>query len=222
MIRYRLDDLGWYQFEWLAQVLLKDYLGIGVESWGGHGDQGRDAWCAGPLNFPSKDHKTDGPFLFQVKFVENANAAGAKPISRLVAAVKAETGRVSRRNLGRKSPPDCRHYILLTNCLIAANDRDVLASEISGVLPNVTTHCLGGNDVCDLLDLSPALRRSFPQLFSSRDLDSLLEGVVNRDIVERSSAALSYARDVANVFVPTRPYIQAWDMLRKHHFVVLE
>ena len=25
MIRYRLDDLGWYQFEWLCQSLLKIY-----------------------------------------------------------------------------------------------------------------------------------------------------------------------------------------------------
>jgi len=42
MIRYRLDDLGWYQFEWLVQAVLKDHLGIGIESWGGHGDHGRD------------------------------------------------------------------------------------------------------------------------------------------------------------------------------------
>src|SRR6266446_5908598 len=88
MIRYRLDDLGWYQFEWLVQTLLKDHLGIGVEAWGGHGDHGRDAWCPGPLRFPAKHGKTNGPFLFQVKFIENANAAGAKPIPRLIAAVK--------------------------------------------------------------------------------------------------------------------------------------
>jgi len=54
MIRYRLDDLGWYQFEWLVQAVLKDHLGIGIESWGGHGDHGRDAWCMDPLHFPAK------------------------------------------------------------------------------------------------------------------------------------------------------------------------
>src|SRR5438445_5140051 len=101
MIRYGLDDLGWYQFEWLVQALLKEHLGIGVESWGGRGDYGRDAWCAGPLHFPDKGRETKGPFLFQVKFVENANAAGAKPIPRLIAAVKAEAVRISNRTEGK-------------------------------------------------------------------------------------------------------------------------
>jgi putative transposase len=34
LTRELMDDLGWYQFEWLVQALLKDQLGIGVESWG--------------------------------------------------------------------------------------------------------------------------------------------------------------------------------------------
>ena len=40
--------------------------------------------------------------------------------------------------------------------------------------------------------------------------------------MERSSAAISYARDIATVFVPTDPYVQAYEVLKKHHFVVLE
>jgi hypothetical protein len=222
MIRYRLDDLGWYQFEWLLQALLKDHLGIGVESWGGSGDHGRDAWCLGALHFPEKDRMTEGPFLFQVKFVENANAAGAKPIPRLMAAVRAETSRISRRIWGQLGEPGCTHYILLTNCPLSPEDREKVSVELRNVLPNAVTHCLGGSDVCDLLDLSPALRRSFPQLLSLRDLDALLADVVNRDIMERSSAAISYARDIATVFVPTDPYVQAYEVLKKHHFVVLE
>jgi len=222
MIRYRLDDLGWYQFEWLVQALLKDHLGVGVESWGGHGDHGRDAWCSSPLNFPAKDETSDGPFLFQVKFVENANAAGAKAIPRLLAAVRAESGRLSQRIAGRSNRVQCRHYILLTNAPISADAREKMGSEICKLIPNCTIHFLSGNDLCDLLDVSPALRRSFPQLLSLRDLDSLLASVVNRDIVECSSAAISYARDVASVFVPTAPYIQTFEVLKKHHFAVLE
>ncbi len=41
---YKFDDLGWYQFERLAQGLLKAALGLDIESWGGRGDWGRDAW----------------------------------------------------------------------------------------------------------------------------------------------------------------------------------
>src|SRR5260370_5997140 len=149
MIRYRLDDLGWYQFEWLVQALLKDHLGIGVESWGGHGDHGRDAWCFGSLHFPDKHEKTDGPFLFQVKFIENANAAGAKPIPRLIAAVKAEMARISQPGMGGPSEPSaatqrhplCKHYIVLTNCLMSPAGRQAISAEIHDALSNAMTHC---------------------------------------------------------------------------------
>ena len=73
-MRYRFDDLGWYQFEWLVQSLLKAELGLGIESWtSSRGDRGRDAYFDGQLAFPTKA-ATEGPFVFQVKFVENANA----------------------------------------------------------------------------------------------------------------------------------------------------
>jgi hypothetical protein len=223
MIRYRLDDLGWYQFEWLVQALLKDQLGIGVESWGGHGDQGRDAWCSGPLHFPAKHLKTNGPFLFQAKFVEAANAAGAKPFPRLIAAVKAEMAQVLRRRSRPESrAPKCRQYVLVTNSLVSPQGRQKVSAEIAKAMPNAAIHCLGRNDICDLLDSNPTLKRSFPQLLSLQDLNALLANVVNRDIVERSSAAISYARDIAAVFVPTGAYGRAWDVLKRHHFVVLE
>jgi len=223
MIRYRLDDLGWYQFEWLVQAVLKDHLGIGIESWGGHRDCGRDAWCLDPLHFPAKQSKSSGPFLFQAKFIENANAAGARPIPRLIAAVKAEMAEVLLRGIkndgGRRNG---KHYVLLTNSLISPEGRQAVESEVHKALPSSQVHCLGGNDICDLLDGNTTVRRSFPQLLSLRDLDILLANVVNRDIVERSSAAISYARDVAPVFVPTGAFVQAWDVLKKHHFAVLE
>jgi hypothetical protein len=53
-VRYNLDSLGWFQFEWLAQVFLKSELGIGVESWGTRGDHGKDAFSNGPLRFPAR------------------------------------------------------------------------------------------------------------------------------------------------------------------------
>jgi hypothetical protein len=221
VIRYRLDDLGWYQFEWLVQAVLKDQLGIGVESWGGHGDYGRDAWCQNPLHFPAKQSKTNGPFLFQAKFVESANAAGAKPFPRLIAAVQAEMTRTSRRR-SKNRATECRQYVLLTNALISPSDRQRIAAAIEKALPNVTTHCLGGSDICDLLDSNPTLKRSFPQLLSLQDLDILLANVINRDVVERSSAAISYARTISAVFVPTSAYAQSWEVLRRHHFAVLE
>src|SRR5439155_26710611 len=77
-IDYRLDDLGWFEFEQLVQTLLKVRLGLGVEAWGGRGDWGRDAYFAGSLRYPGNENTTSD-FVFQAKFVESANAAGAKP-----------------------------------------------------------------------------------------------------------------------------------------------
>jgi len=55
MIRYRLDDLGWFQFEALVQSLLKAELGVGVEAWGGRRDYGIDAIVKHRLKFPAKN-----------------------------------------------------------------------------------------------------------------------------------------------------------------------
>src|SRR6266550_543900 len=77
-IDYKLDDLGWFEFEQLIQTLAKARLGLGVEAWGGRGDWGRDAYFEGRLRYPANDD-TNGSFVFQAKFVEGANAAGAKP-----------------------------------------------------------------------------------------------------------------------------------------------
>lgn len=72
MIRYRLDDLGWFQFEWLIQALSKTDLGVGIESWGGTADFGRDAYFSGSLNYPANHITISGTFLFQAKFVQDA------------------------------------------------------------------------------------------------------------------------------------------------------
>src|ERR1035441_10325739 len=66
MVRYRLDDLGWFQFESMVQSLLKAEFGVGVESWGGTNDFGRDAYCPGPLRFPDKKRDGDARSCFRL------------------------------------------------------------------------------------------------------------------------------------------------------------
>jgi hypothetical protein len=88
-MRYALDDLGWHEFEQLIQTLLKIRLGLGIEAWGGRGDWGCDAYFPDPLKYPTNEISL-GPFVFQCKFVESANAAGAKPETLVINAVKKE------------------------------------------------------------------------------------------------------------------------------------
>ena len=221
MIRYHLDDLGWYQFEWLIQSLLKAEYGLGVESWGGHQDHGRDVYFDGSLPFPAKDSISEGSFLFQVKFVENANAAGARFDGILLDAVRKETHRIKTR-IQRSRWPGLQHYTLLTNAPLSAALREKVKKILKSAIPKTQIHSLGGNDVCDLLDQHTSLRRSFPQLLSLRDLDTLLREAVSREILGRSQSAIEYARDIIPIFVPTAAYEKAWKVLQKHHFAVLE
>lgn len=220
MIRYNLDALGWYQFEWLVQSLLKSEIGLAVESWGQRGDHGRDAYAEGQLHFPERDILSDGPFVFQVKFVEGANSAGADPATPLRNAIRKEATRIAARS--RQVFPVPRHYALITNAQLTTTLRDEIDVILGGVLPGAHLHKYGGNDVCDLLDGQPALRRSFPQLLSLRDLDALLLAVVNKEVLERSASALHSALDHLNAFVPTSAYGKTWSVLRKHCFAVLE
>ena len=220
MIRYRLDDLGWYQFEWLCQSLLKATLGLAVEAWGGRSDWGRDAYHSGALKLRAGGAATRGPIIFQAKFVEEANAAGAKPFQRLQDAVVAEIGRIRDRTRQRswKTP---RAYVLLTNAPLSAKEKEKIDSEVAAALPSAQVFSWGAGDVCSMLDSAPAIRVAFPQLLGLRDLQELLRSVVDRAIIKRSTLSLERAAELAQVFVPTDSYTRAVQVLAKHHFAVL-
>ena len=219
-IRYKLDDLGWFQFEWLVQSLLKANVALGIESWGGtHGDHGRDAYFDGPLAFPTNESQ-DGAFLFQAKFIASANASGAKPQQTVIQALRKEVSRIKRR-IAEDEWGDIRHFTLVTNSPLTPQSRKQVATHIREVLPTVCVTTWSGNDVCDLLDHHPELRRSFPQLLSLRDLRSLLADAVNREVIERSKSALAAAAEYVSTFVPTAAYDRAWSVLREHNFAVL-
>ncbi len=179
MLRYRLDDLGWFQFEWLVQSLLKAKFGVAIESWGGKGDHGRDAFYKGSLEFPRDGELLEGPFVFQVKFVEEANAAGAKPRPRIISAVKSEIKRMRKRG----DVPNKSVYVLITNVALSPGLRNEIAGLFQSTFPELEPFTIGGQDLCDLLDNFPNIRTSFPQLLGLRDLDALLESVVAKPII---------------------------------------
>ena len=79
----------------------------------------------------------------------------------------------------------------------------------------------GNDDVCDLLDENINIRRSFPQLLSIRDLDELIERALSKEALERSKSAIGWAKDVSQIFVPTKSYYKTWESLKNHHFAVL-
>lgn len=221
MPSYRLDELGWFEFEQLVQTLLKARLGLGVEAWGGRGDWGRDAYFEGMLKYPTLEN-TQGPFLFQCKFVEEANAPGAHPERLLLDSIRKESNMISERLSGGKSWPILpKHYILLTNSPASPGLRIKINKHIKDVLPICETHIHDGNDLNSWLLLTPEVVRKFPQLFTLRDLQDLLAETVHADILNRSQAAIDLAQAHARVFVPTGAYVSAQERLEQFNFVVL-
>lgn len=220
MIRYKIDELGWYQFEQLIQSVLKAQFGFAIESWGGRGDWGVDAYFEGSLKYPDREIH-EGLFIFQMKFVENANSSGAKPEQALLKAVKSEIYKL-------KNHPDYSwlekvdHYVLVTNAPVSPAFRDEIKIAFNKLFSGVQVHCHGGIDVCDWLDNNPQIRRSFPQLLSLRELDSILNETVNRHILTRSLSAIEEAKEIVPIFMPTEAYRKVWDTLKKHKFVVID
>lgn len=221
MIRYRLDDLLAYQFEKLVQALLKASISLDVESWGNRTDFGRDAYTPHPLWFPDPKRTSKGPFLFQVKFVENANAAGARPTRALLSSADKEIVSINKRKQQGtwKSP---RHFTFITNAPLQAGVRDQLRTKFLSAVGSGFVHLWGGDDICDLLDSHYQIARSFPQLLSIRDLDSLIRRALSTTSIERSSSAVQIARELVEVFAPTSSYARAWKVAQRYHFVVLE
>lgn len=219
MNAHLLDELGWEQFEALCQAVLKAKLGLDVEAWGGHSDLGRDAYWAFTGTHPLLQGGV-GPFLFQAKFVQNANSAGAKPGRALEQAVSAECKAINARSnhgtLGK-----FQTYVLLTNAPLSSQLRMRVTGKLQTALPGITVRAWGSEDLCRLLTDVPHVRAAFPQLLGLSDLETILANVVDKSLVHRSRACLESALELEQTFVPTATFLEALELLTQHHFVVL-
>jgi hypothetical protein len=177
--RYRLDDLGWQLFEALCQSILVNKFAVGVQAWGGTGDWGRDAFFDGTLPIPDPSQTKRRRFTFQAKFVENANASGAKPGPALTKAVNEEIRRLAHRDL-----PDC--FVLMTNASLSADLRTSVETQLSAALPNAQIVTWGGAELSAFLDGLAEVRVAFPQLLSLRDFRALLDGIIHKAAHARS------------------------------------
>jgi hypothetical protein len=221
MLRYDLDKLGWYEFEHLCQAVLKHKLGLGVEAWGGTHDLGRDAYYPEALKYPTEETQ-GGPFLFQCKFINGANSAESHVEKPVLNAIKQECGAIKKRLSVKKWKILPTVYTFLTNAILTGNVRSQIEENIRAVLPDSIIVLQGGDDICALIDLTTGIARRFPQILSLNDLDVLLSDCVNKDILNRSEAAIDEAKEISKVFVPTEAYSKVINVLQRFHYVVLE
>lgn len=210
--KYRLNSLGWYNFERLIQSLLKAAIGVGVVSFGGTCDKGRDATFRGSANYPSETTKWSGYWIFQVKFIDYEEFPSDRAQSRL----RNELCDEIKKIIKRKHKPD--NYILITNISVSAENRDKLA-EIAincGFIENYAT--IDGEEVCQLLDQFPEIRRTYPQLLGISDLHKLIAP----EIFARSKNYYNFWAPQMRKFVQTEAYVNAMNTLKNHHFVVID
>lgn len=215
-LKYPLHSLGWYGFETLAQTLLKAVIGPGVSAFGGSRDNGRDAEYRGVAAFPSAEEQWSGHWIFQAKFAEFEGELVQGAIASLRNSFRSEM----RANLRRRGNLQLNldNYVLITNVPLSGDDRDSLHQIAKDA--NVAQHfaVVDGRDVCELLDVHPHVRRSFPQLLALADFAQ----VVNSATLSASAAYLERWRQHLGAFVATSAYHDAGVILQTHHFLVLD
>jgi hypothetical protein len=97
---------------------------------------------------------SQGPFIFQCKFVDSANASGARPLPSPMTALEKESRRIDARRtqlLPRYHEP--RSYVLLTNVVLAGASRSKVTERMRLTFPSdVELHVQDGTDICAWLD----------------------------------------------------------------------
>jgi hypothetical protein len=211
-LKYRISSIGWYNFEILAQTLLKVLIGPGVTSFGGSKDSGRDAAFTGDAAFPTPSCRWTGEWVFQVKYVDFEERGVDAARSSLNTTLRKELPLV----LSRHSAID--NYVLITDVPLTSQSRmgfNRIASE-HGFAGNFAS--VDGKEICQFLDIHGDIRRSYPQLLGLADLDI----IVNRDLYARSQAYLETWQPRLATYVQTEAHAKALTLLKKRHFIVLD
>ncbi len=212
--KYRLNTLGWYNFEKLVQTLLKVIIGPGVTSFGGSKDKGRDATFNGEPNYPNENTKWKGDWIFQVKFIDYEEFCSNDAQNRLKNELKNELDKILNKYSFK---PD--NYILLTNISISAGIRDKITAEVTNFFKQkINIAIIDGDEICEFLDIKPEIRKTFPQLLGISDLDR----IVNHDIYVRSFAYFRKWEPTISKFVETDSYFKSLSILKKNNFVVID
>ena len=200
---YRLDDLGWLQFERLAALVLEREAGLSDLTWQGRADRGRVALVDADAVLEHPAARLERPFAVAVIWVRDDSSPALRRMQMFAGALamRSELGFWFERAL------------VLTN-LDGQEARRALAPRFREVEQFVV---LGATELGESLDRHPALRAAMPSVLGLRDLNPL----ISREARNSSSLDLVSAQELARVFWPTRAYGRARAVLGQHRFVVL-
>jgi hypothetical protein len=197
---YRLDELGWLEFERLVHAMLARDPGLADARWSGRADEGRVAIVCGDAVLPGVG-PVAGPLLVMVAW---SPVVGRERLS----------GRV--RDAAREAGVVPRCALVITNAPEGDEDAPDWQDALVGI-PKRHRLWLGPRELSAVLDSDGALRRRVPSVLGVRDLDGLAEAAV----LGRSTAEVDAARRLARVFVATRAYARTVAVLERHRFAVV-
>jgi conflict system STAND superfamily ATPase len=200
---YRLDELGWLQFERLCELVLGHEAGLEEVTWLGRADRGRVALLDDAVALRRPRLRLPGPMAVAVVWVRPSPSQLQRRADLVTgaSAVPSELGFWFDR------------VLLLTN-LHAGEAREWLGRRLESQTEFVV---LGADELGDSLDHLPAVRAAMPSVLGLRDLEALIAPEVR----ERSTLDVASAQALARVFWPTRAYERARAVLTRHRFVVL-
>ena len=190
---YRFQELGWLLFQEVVDAVVARHAGAEGVEWRGAADVcDRRATIAGGLALPGL-RALPGPTSALALWRPGANVWS-----------------LIDRGL--------QHEYAAGSILFATDDPSgELAEEIGVALGSSPVAVLDGPHLSAILDGDPLIRRRVPFVLGVRDL----EGLVDDDVVARSTLDIAAAHDLARVFVTTRAYRSTVDVLERHAFAVV-
>lgn len=199
--RYRLDELGWFQFERLASLVLEAEAGLGDLAWRGRAHGGRRARLHRPVVLAGPELRVPGPVSVAVVWVPRSSRRMLGLATRLARAV-GDPESVERGDL-----------LVVTNL-----DEETARPVLDGWRrPSRRVAVLGASGLGESLDRHHAVRAAMPSVLGLRDLAPFIPEASRA----RSSLDIERAQALARVFVPTRAHARARGVLDRHRFVVL-
>jgi hypothetical protein len=200
---YRLDELGWLQFERLCTMVLGQEAGVRGLTWLGRADRGRVAMVDSDVVLERAGLRLPGPLAVAVVWVRPSLT---------------QTERLTYLLTGAWSVPSelgvwFERVLVVTN--LDSREAQTALKERFGSEREFAV--LGARELGESLDRHPALRAAMPSVLGLRDLGALIPANVGR----RSTIDVSVCQELARVFWPTRAYERAREVLGRYRFVVL-
>jgi hypothetical protein len=203
---YRLEELGWAQFERLCQEV------VGAGDWRGRADRTRTVLSDEGLAVPGERRALPGPTLVAALWVRPWLRR------RWTYAVPGLAEALAEERLAWPMRPPTGSVLVLVNVEPAAAELELVEDTVrAGLGGSVGIAVAGPAALGEVIDGAPKLRRRLPSVLGVRDL----AGLIPSELVERSTTDFAAAVALSRVFVPTGAHARTLAVLARNRFAVL-